>query len=437
MSCCSSTELHRDEEASKQHQPEGKFIHFSTVETVQGICWFYRSNGFCKHDDCPYQHIIPSNDDLYKKKSTTTLNNINSSTTSTTLVSSSSPSLESSSNNNNTTSFSSPISNNNKTYCWISMAKELKFAASVLRRTFEENGFNLLINKEDFAQFNKNNKSNLEDDNYRGLPLFWGHVFPRNNIVKWFELPSHTLINHFVNSHELCNKSLMALNFQDLSEKKVKSKSQYVPVSFYLPDQLNLFINHCENQEETEKSIWIVKPGRSGEGRGIQIYQSYQQVIVGEFPQIPTCEIESGIISEKSLKLGKHKMVVSKYIDNPLLIENKKFDMRMYVLLIGGGSQERFGSNTEEFHTYFYRDAIVRFASEDYTTDLDTLKNPFIHITNNSVNDKKNKIQNETITQKFGFFSNMYLPELIPCLEKMDIDWNQFATSLVGSKLNA
>lgn len=32
---------------------------------------------------------------------------------------------------------------------------------------------------------------------------------------------------------------------------------------------------------------------------------------------------------------GRNNYIISKYIDNPLLIGNKKFDIRMYILVTG------------------------------------------------------------------------------------------------------
>lgn len=63
------------------------------------------------------------------------------------------------------------------------------------------------------------------------------------------------------------------------------------------------------------KSVWIVKPGEnSNRGRGIEIFNNIKQ-------------IEEFISSQKG-----SKFVIQKYIDNPLLIEKRKFDIRVFGL---------------------------------------------------------------------------------------------------------
>jgi len=206
----------------------------------------------------------------------------------------------------------------------------------------------------------------------------------------------------------------MALNFQNHTDCGVTFKSKFVPPSFYLPQQLELFIEYVNREGDC---IWISKPARSGEGRGIQIYQSMKHMISEEFPSLTQEEVSNCSITEDSMKhIKQKKIVVSKYIENPQLMDGKKFDLRMYVLVVGSRPQD------QKDKVYFYRDGIVRIASEMYSTN--SLDNPFIHITNNAINDKRNKIQNETIVEQFGFFSNMYISELKEYFAKHSLDWD-------------
>ncbi|KAF0981286.1 hypothetical protein FDP41_012546 [Naegleria fowleri] len=448
------------------------FKYFHCIHKNKGICWHFRRNGFCKRGKtCPYEHLLEEGLDLehVQKRSQqlleytlkyrmNILNNNNNMKkkkkdeefiTSSLLDECSSSNVATQQLNHQVSSHVDELKSqyiylenihkeeklqetqkHSRVLCyWISKAKELKLKESALRRTFEGNGFTLV--------------SSLMDESTHYLAVFWGHTFPRYNIVKWNELPSYTLINQFPNSHELCNKSLMALNFQRLIQlensvspsslsrrEKVEFTSKYVPPSFYLPQQLELFLQYAKeerfsSQQQQDATLnhgsgyvdnhqfWIVKPHRSGEGRGITIYSSYREVIQHEFSDVADiilCEHNTGsvtILNENVMKQIKNKkIVVSKYITNPLLVNNKKFDLRMYVLVVGKRHHE------ERDRIYFYRDGIVRFASEDYTLSKDNLNNHFMHITNNSVNDKKNKVQNETIIENFGFFSNMYLSDL-------------------------
>jgi len=72
-------------------------------------------------------------------------------------------------------------------------------------------------------------------------------------------------------------------------------------------------------------------------------------------------------------------LVISKYINNPLLINGLKFDLRLYVLV----------TSFDPLKIYIYQEGLVRFASEPY--NLSNIKqNAYAHLTNYSIN-KKNE----------------------------------------------
>jgi len=100
-----------------------------------------------------------------------------------------------------------------------------------------------------------------------------------------------------------------------------------------------------------------VKPGsHSNQGRGIEVLDSVESV----------CEM----VDSKEIP-----WVLQKYVQRPLLIGSRKFDIRMYGLLM----QE---PQAGPFHAYFFNDGYVRTASEPFSIDnLDRR----LHITNDQV----------------------------------------------------
>jgi predicted ATP-grasp superfamily ATP-dependent carboligase len=78
---------------------------------------------------------------------------------------------------------------------------------------------------------------------------------------------------------------------------------------------------------------WIIKPASSSQGKGIFITQD-----VADIPP-------------------KEQMVASVYIDNPLLIDGYKFDLRVYVAL----------TSINPLRLYVYEEGLVRFATQKYT----------------------------------------------------------------------
>jgi tubulin polyglutamylase TTLL4 len=63
---------------------------------------------------------------------------------------------------------------------------------------------------------------------------------------------------------------------------------------------------------------------------------------------------------------------------NPHLIDGFKYDMRIYVLV----------TSYDPLKIYLFKEGLVRFATEKYTTNILSLKKRFIHLTNYSVNKK-------------------------------------------------
>ena len=71
------------------------------------------------------------------------------------------------------------------------------------------------------------------------------------------------------------------------------------------------------------------------------------------------------------------RCVVSKYIDNPLVISNQKFDFRIYVLITG----------CSPLRLFIYEEGLTRFCTKRYEKPSDSnIANRFIHLTNYSIN---------------------------------------------------
>jgi tubulin--tyrosine ligase len=67
-------------------------------------------------------------------------------------------------------------------------------------------------------------------------------------------------------------------------------------------------------------------------------------------------------------------MIVQKYIEKPLLVNGRKFDIRCYGLMTSiNGYQKGF----------FYRDCYFRTSCKEYS--IDNLSNKYIHLTNDAI----------------------------------------------------
>jgi tubulin monoglycylase TTLL3/8 len=103
------------------------------------------------------------------------------------------------------------------------------------------------------------------------------------------------------------------------------------------------------------KNIWIVKPGRKSRGRGIQCFNNMSRLK----QYTDTCQREF--------------WVAQKYIENPLIVHRKKFDIRQWVI----------GMDYDPLSIFFYKRAYLRFCSTDFT--LDDVENRVVHLANNCV----------------------------------------------------
>lgn len=70
-----------------------------------------------------------------------------------------------------------------------------------------------------------------------------------------------------------------------------------------------------------------------------------------------------------------HPTVIQRYLDDPFLVNGRKFHARVYVLVTG----------LDPVRAYVYREGIARIAPEHYATDETALARPGIHVTNTAL----------------------------------------------------
>lgn len=123
--------------------------------------------------------------------------------------------------------------------------------------------------------------------------------------------------------------------------------------------------------------------------------------------------------------LLKNEFVVQKYIANPLLIEKKKFDLRLYVLI----------KKLEPMEAYFCNEGLVRFCTEDYNEPTDeNIEHLYMHLTNFSLNkDSENYINPEDYGES-NKGSKRLLSHFFKYLEKDEgLDQNYIKTQMLDT----
>ncbi|XP_022105734.1 probable tubulin polyglutamylase TTLL1 isoform X2 [Acanthaster planci] len=197
------------------------------------------------------------------------------------------------------------------------------------------------------------------------------------NVDTGYRLQDDQVINHFPNHYELTRKDLMVKNIKryrkeldkegsPLAEKDENGKYihlDFIPVTFLLPADYNLFV---EEFRKNPSSTWIMKP--TGKARGIGIF------LINKLSQLKKWSRDSRTSSFQAPS-AKDAYVIAKYIDNPLLIGGKKFDLRIYVLV----------TTYRPLKCYIYKLGFCRFCTVKYSANVNELDNMFIHLTNVSI----------------------------------------------------
>ncbi|EGZ16494.1 hypothetical protein PHYSODRAFT_437481, partial [Phytophthora sojae] len=114
---------------------------------------------------------------------------------------------------------------------------------------------------------------------------------------------------------------------------------------------------HPAAATSTSQNVWIVKPAGMSRGRGIRVFNDLDQLL-------------------EYVDVENHKecqWVAQKYIENPLLLCKRKFDIRQWVLVTGW----------DPLTVWFNEDCYLRFSSEEYS--MDDLSDQYVHLTNNSI----------------------------------------------------
>ncbi|TMW67957.1 hypothetical protein Poli38472_007629 [Pythium oligandrum] len=198
-------------------------------------------------------------------------------------------------------------------------------------------------------------------------------------------------VNHFPNHYELTRKDLMVKNIKrykkdvlaattntpqsstsgssvsgiaaplsgNNSSDITASGYDFLPTTYTLPADYSLFV---EEFRRNPNMMWIMKPCSKAQGKGIFIINKLSQTKKWANQRWTNMPIKDGY-------------VVSRYIDNPLLVGGKKFDLRMYVLVL----------SYRPLQALVYREGFARFCNVKYSAAVNDMDNPFMHLTNVAV----------------------------------------------------
>ena len=126
---------------------------------------------------------------------------------------------------------------------------------------------------------------------------------------------------------------------------------------------------------EGGKNLWILKPVGMNRGQGIHVVDSIKKCkkLIKQY-----CFGKESQEKEKGDKTPQEpikctQFIIQKYIEDPLLIHGRKFDIRVWVLI------------NQNNDCFFFKEGYIRTSSSAYTTDPSALENEYVHLTNNAI----------------------------------------------------
>lgn len=180
-----------------------------------------------------------------------------------------------------------------------------------------------------------------------------------------FPAENQKLHNRLEFNNILTNKKGLYHTLKTYNEITKDSLFSKIPLTFNIlsesdPEYSNFLA--CFSELEKQKSLffhntWIIKPGENtNRGNGIIVCNTLESILEVIKP-----------VENKSY-------IIQKYLENPLLINKRKFDIRCYAMIT---------SISGVIQGYFYLDGYLRTASQEFI--IDDVNNLFIHLTNDAI----------------------------------------------------
>jgi hypothetical protein len=165
--------------------------------------------------------------------------------------------------------------------------------------------------------------------------------------------PRFQKIFSFINFSILSHKDLTYKYYLKMKED-FPDEYNYIAETYSYPEEKKKIEKMLKNYKVKSDDLWLIKTKSGSLGHGIRIFLTLKDI--------------------------PKQFLLTRYINPPHLINKKKYDLRVYLLVTG----------LAPFRIYLYTEGLVRFASEEYSTDIKDLKDLYRHLTNISLN-KKNK----------------------------------------------
>uniref|UniRef100_A0A2K6EEL0 Tubulin--tyrosine ligase-like protein 9 n=1 Tax=Propithecus coquereli TaxID=379532 RepID=A0A2K6EEL0_PROCO len=143
-------------------------------------------------------------------------------------------------------------------------------------------------------------------------------------------MDEHVRISHFRNHYELTRKNYMVKNLKRFRKqlereagKLEAAKCDFFPKTFEMPCEYHLFV---EEFRKNPGITWIMKPVARSQGKGIFLFRRLKDIM--------DWRKDTRSSDDQKDDIPVENYVAQRYIENPYLIGGRKFDLRVYVLVM-------------------------------------------------------------------------------------------------------
>merc|ERR1712070_62050 len=230
-----------------------------------------------------------------------------------------------------------------------------------------------------------------------GCDVYW--VASSNDfdeVVK--QLKPRQRINRFPGMTEACHKVVFAKLLQRTALVHDEAVS-FWPQTWTLPEDMAAL-----RKAMATKATFIVKPDTASQGDGIFLCQSFDAL---------ECKLRTSS--------NARDLVIQRYINNPLLLDGLKFDLRLYVLV----------KSVAPLEVFICKEGLARFCTEKYEpASQKNFHKVMGHLTNYSLNKRSDKFSHSDEDGDTG--TKRFLSTTFQRLHEAGLDtavlWEQIAT---------
>ncbi|XP_058541210.1 probable tubulin polyglutamylase TTLL9 isoform X2 [Neofelis nebulosa] len=207
-------------------------------------------------------------------------------------------------------------------------------------------------------------------------------------------MDEHVRISHFRNHYELTRKNYMVKNLKRFRKqlereagKLEAARCDFFPKTFEMPCEYHLFV---EEFRKNPGITWIMKPVARSQGKGIFLFRRLKDIMdwrkgtAGKKLTSSEAQPARSAVNppgghdarssdDQKDEIPVENYVAQRYIENPYLIGGRKFDLRVYVLVM----------SYIPLRAWLYRDGFARFSNTRFT--LSSIDDQYVHLTNVAV----------------------------------------------------